>query len=501
MIRTSDKQERRGELKHGVLGLGDAFAQSFALLSLALASSLATSLVAADAGVAAPWAYIVAGAGSLCLASVIVRFSRRMASAGGLYTYTSRGLGAEGGFIGGWLYAGGFAAGISFVMIISGFFLNQVMDTHVGIHFGSDGWFWWFLILMALLTAIALRDIRISTRTQLVIGVASVAAIMLLLVIVLAKGGDAGVTLKPFDPGRLPSVHGLFLAVVLAFTGYIGFEAAASLGEEAADPLHVIPRAIVMAIGVGVVYYVFLSWVMAVGFGVAHIDKWATDPAALDTLAGRYAGTWLAVIVDLAVSVGAFVAALAGVNLTARTVFAMAREGGMPRRFAWTHPRFGTPWAAIGASLALTLALVVVLARIVWNDPFKYFGFMATTATFPILGAYILIAAAGLLYFWRSRSEDTAFHIVFDGLLPLGAIAICGYTIYESFKSPGPPPNTASPWIALAWLGVGLLVLTWLMTTHPDRVRRFGSILGASEGSETQSAESAVAGAGAARAP
>ncbi len=123
-----------------------------------------------------------------------------------------------------------------------------------------------------------------------------------------------------------------------------------------------------------------------------------------------------------------------------------------------------------------------MLARIVWNDPFKYFGFMATTATFPILGAYVLIAAAGLLYFWRSRSEDTAFHVVFDGLLPLGAIAICGYTIYESFKSPGPPPNTASPWIALAWLVVGLLVLAWLMTSHPDRVRRFGSILGASEG-------------------
>jgi hypothetical protein len=76
--------------------------------------------------------------------------------------------------------------------------------------------------------------------------------------------------------------------------------------------------------------------------------------------------------------------------------------------------------------------------------------------------------------------------------------------MYESFKSPGPPPNTASPWIALAWLGVGLLVLAWLVTSHPDRVRRFGSILGASEGSETQSAEAAeaaVAGAGAPRAP
>jgi amino acid transporter len=162
-----DEPGQTGELKHGVLGLGgDAFAQSFALLSLALASSLATSLVAADAGVAAPWAYIVAGAASLCLASVIIRFTRRVASAGGVYTYSARGLGSGGGFIAGWLYAGGFAAGISFVMIISGFFMNQVMADHVGIHLGGDGWFWWFLILMALLTGIALVDVRISTRTQ-----------------------------------------------------------------------------------------------------------------------------------------------------------------------------------------------------------------------------------------------------------------------------------------------------------------------------------------------
>jgi amino acid transporter len=474
--------ERRGELKHGVLGLGDAFAQSFALLSLALASSLATSVVAADAGVAAPWAYIVAGAGSLCLASVIIRFTRRMASAGGVYTYASRGLGAGGGFIAGWLYAPAFAAGTSFVMVISGFFLDQVLATHAGIDFGGEGWFWWFLILLALLAAISLLDIRISTRTQLVIGVASVAAILLLALIVLAKGGDAGVTLVPFDPGRLPSVHGLFLAVVLAFTGFIGFEAAAALGEEAADPLRVIPRAIVIAIGVGVLYYVFLSWVMAIGFGVHHIDRWAANPAALDTLASRYAGTWLAVLVDLAVAVGAFVAALAGVNLTARTVFAMAREGGMPHQFAWTHPRWQTPWVAIGGVLALTLVLVVVLARTAWNDPFKYFGFMATTTTFAILGAYILIALAGMVFFWRGRQQDNAFHIVFDLLLPLGAIAICSYTIYESYKSPGPPPNTWSPWIALVWLGAGIVIVARLMVTDPQRVRSFGSILGAGEG-------------------
>ena len=291
----------------------------------------------------------------------------------------------------------------------------------------------------------------------------------------------------PFDPGRIPSVHALFLGVVLAFTGFIGFEAAAALGEEAVDPLRVIPRAILIAIAVGIFYYVFLAWVMAIGFGTRHIDQWATNPAALDALASRYAGTWLAVLVDLSVSVGGFVAALAGVNLASRNVFAMAREGGMPRQFAWTHPRFGSPWAAIATVIALTLALVLVLAEIVWDDPFKYFGFMATTATFAILGAYILLALAGMVFFWRRRAQDDAFQIVFDLVLPVGAVAICGYTIYESYKAPGPPPNTASPWIALAWLGVGLAVLAWLSIRHPDRVKSFGSILGASEGAESSS--------------
>jgi len=418
---------------------------------------------------------------------VIIRFTKRLAGAGGVYTYTARGLGPGSGFIAGWLYSWAFAAGTSFVMVISAFFMNEVLAVHASF---DMGWFPWFLILLALLALLALLDVRISLRTQLVVGVASVAPIVLLLFIILAKGGDSGITLQPFNPTNLPSAHALFLGVVLAFTGYIGFEAAASLGEEAADPLRVIPRAVLTAILIGVVYYIFLAWVMALGFGVDHINEWATNPAALDTLAERYAGTWLAVLVDLGVSVGAFVAALAGVNLTARTAFAMGREGGAPSVLAWTHPRFRTPWVAIAGVLALTLGLVVVLAKIAWNDPFKYFGFMATTATFGILGAYILIALAGMVFFWRSRqTTDVGFNVVFDLVLPLGAVAICGYTIYESFKAPGPSPNTWSPWIALAWLGLGLAVLGWLLATRPERVRSFGSILGVAEGGAAPAAQ------------
>ena len=336
--------EKTGQLRGGILGIADALAQSVALLSLALGVAFASSAAAGETGAAVPLAYLIAGIGSLCLASVIIRFTRRMASAGGLYTYIARGLDPNAGFIGGWLYAGGFAVGISFVLVIASFFLSIFFDAHTSI---TLSWGWCFVILLILLALLAFLDIRVSTRTQLLFAALGVAAVLLLAFAILFQGGDSGISLQPFNPSQAPNAQGLFLAVVLAFTGFIGFEAAAVLGEETADPLRAIPRAILAAVLVAIVYYVFVTWMMSVGYGVDNSAAWAKDPAALDTLATRYVGNWLSVIIDFAVAASGFVAALGGLHLTSRTLFAMGREGGLPRAFAWTHPRFRTPWVGI----------------------------------------------------------------------------------------------------------------------------------------------------------
>jgi len=468
----------RGELRHGILGLLDGLGQSIALLSLALGVATATSAAAGSAGAATPWAYIVAGVGCLCLASVIARFTARMASAGGVYTYIARGLNPNGGFVGGLLYGTAFAVGISFVLAIGGVTMSTLLATHTS---WSPSWFQCFLILLGGLLAFAFFDIRISTRTQLLFGAATVIAILILAGIVLAKGGDSGVTLQPLNPARLPSTHGLFLAVIFAFTGFIGFEAAAVLGEETVNPRRAIPRAILTAAVVAVVWYVFITWTMAVGFGVSNAGKWAQNPTPLDALGARYAGTWLSVLVDLAVIVSAFIASLAGVHLTARTFFAMGREGGLPRVFAWTHPRFRSPWVGVALSLLITFRLGLVLGRH-WGKPapapFTYIQFMALTATLAILAVYILVSVSGMLSFWRTRRESVAYNVFLDILLPLGAIAVCGYTIYKSVHPLPPSPMKYGPWVALGWLLLGVGITAWLAATQPERVRSFGSILG-----------------------
>src|SRR5919199_713490 len=292
-----------GELRHGILNVVDALAQSVALLSLALGVAFASSAAAGETGIAAPFAYLIAGIGSLCLGSVIIRFTRRMASAGGLYTYIARGLSPSAGFLGGWLYGGGFAVGISFVLVIGSFFMSVAMTAHTGIHWG---WYPWFFVFLGALALLAFLDIRISTRLQLIAAAVGVGAILVLAIVIAAKGGDGGLSIQPLNPAKAHSTSDLFLAVVLTFTGFIGFEAAAVFGEEAADPLRAIPRAILTAVLVALVYYVFVTWSMANGYGVGNAAKWAKDPAALDTLATRYVGNWLAVVIDFALSAMVF---------------------------------------------------------------------------------------------------------------------------------------------------------------------------------------------------
>jgi amino acid transporter len=462
-------------LRKGSLSIFDAIAQSVALLALEMAIALSSSFAAASAGAAAPLAYIVAGLASLCLAYVIIRFTRRMASAGGIYTYISQGLGPQAGFIGGWMYGGAFAVGVSFTLAISSIFLQQLL-ANAGF---SINWFVIFCILLVVLFIFAFFDVRISTRTQLILSAIGMLSILVLAVIIVAKGGDSGITFAPLSPSSLPGgFSSLFFAAIFSFTSFIGFEAAAVLGEETSQPRRAIPQAILAAVLVGMVFYVFVTFAMSNGYGVAHAHAWASDQTPLDTLAKRYAGSFLATLIDLMVAIGAFSATLAGLVLTSRTMFAMGRDRGLPAIFARTHAVYKTPWVAILTVLVITLILGATLGLAL--GPFTYYGFLATTASLGILLAYILVAISGIVYFLRSRQrgEKQSFTVIFDVILPLIAIVICGFTIYSSVIPVPQPPLNYAPYIAGVWLLLGLILLAILWRGSADRVRQFGKVLG-----------------------
>lgn len=492
---TAVQTDAGNQLAKGRLRVADAVGQSIGLLALIMALAITTGGVAAFAGPAAPLAYLIAGLGSLCLAYVFIRFTRSMASAGSIYTYVAKGLSPEFGFIGGWLYAGAFAFGVSFTLAIAALYASTFLgDINVTV-----SWFPIFLVGVVLLFLFAFFDIRVSTRTQLVVTAIGLIAVLVVVFAILFKGGASGLSADPFSPGAVSGgFSSLFVAVIFGFTAFGGFEAAATLGEETSNPRRAIPLAILVAILVAVVFFILTTYAFSVGYGATPkgAGAWAGDPAPLDTLSKQYVGGWLATVLDLMVAIDAFIASLAGLNLASRVLFSMGRDRGVPSVFGRSHPRFKSPWIAILFILVITVILGSWPGNVMNSispappsqqppAPLPFVLFMAATATLGILGAYILTGISGLVFYQRNK-EGKGLQVIWQILLPLIAVLIVGAALFSSIYpiAPAPPlapPLSYAPYIFGVWLLLGIILVVVLRVVNPASVSKFGQIVASGE--------------------
>src|SRR5207247_7804256 len=151
-------REAVDELKEGSLSTIDAVAMAIAVLSPAMAMAYNTTFAASFSGTSTPFAFLLGGIGCLALAVVVIGFTRRMASAGYAYTYTSRSLGQNAGFLTGWLYFFGFFCFVPMTMSGVGGFTRNLIAAEWWHGIPSWSWFVIFLIGMVVLVALAVYD-------------------------------------------------------------------------------------------------------------------------------------------------------------------------------------------------------------------------------------------------------------------------------------------------------------------------------------------------------
>ena len=124
---------------------------------------------------------------------------------------------------------------------------------------------WWFpifLVGMALLVVLSIIRIKVTTKFQLVVGVLTVALIVVVDLVVTAKGGAHGNSLQPFTFAHTNKggFSGVFYGIILGITSYIGFETAADFGEETANPRKAIPIAVLASVGFAIVFYLWTTY-------------------------------------------------------------------------------------------------------------------------------------------------------------------------------------------------------------------------------------------------
>ncbi|HEX3930936.1 MAG TPA: APC family permease [Nocardioides sp.] len=348
------------------LGLGDA-------VFIGLGSMIGAGVFAAYAPAAR-----AAGTGLLLglAAAAVVAYANATASAqlaaahpraGGTYLYGREVLGEWWGYLAGWGFMVGKTASCA------------AMALTFAAYAAPHGWL--RPVAAAVVVVVALVNCAGVSRTALVTRTVVLLVLVALAVAVVSclRGGSA----HHLDGWTSPDhgAYGVLQSAGLLFFAFAGYARIATLGEEVRDPVRVIPRAIVIALGGAVVVYGLVAvGVLAVLGGPGTAASTAPVADAVRATSDGWAVGVVRVGAALA-SAGALLALVAGLG---RTGLAMARERDLPGWLDVVHPRFQVPHRA-----ELTVAGVVV-ALVLTTDLRGAIGF----SSFGVLLYYFVANAA-----------------------------------------------------------------------------------------------------------
>lgn len=452
-------------LKRDAIGLLGVTMQSITHIAPAIAAIFYTQFVVSLTGLAAPLAYVVGVIVTMMMGITLAQLAKALPSAGGYYTYVSRGIHPRFGFLTSWMYTlydpttGGIMYGFF------GYILSQALHSYNGIYLP---WLWWVCILVAapFLAWVQHRGIALSAQFMLITGALEMIIVFVLAIWGFARPGPGGFTLQVFDFSRKTSMEGFALAIVFSVQGLTGWEGAGPLAEETSNPRRNVPRAILLSLGLLGAYLVVAYWGQIVGFGPQNL-KGLVSSSALPgiALARRFWGAGYVILI-FAIFNSVMANGLATANVGTRMWYRMGRTGVLPRALGWTHPKYRTPTVAILLQLAISLACGLGIGVLL--NPDRSFLFMVgLVLVMACIWIYISGNIACFMLYWRDRRGE--FNVVMHLIFPLVTTAALVYALIESFIPFPSFPYNWTPLVDGLWLALGVVLLIIMKVRGNER--------------------------------
>jgi amino acid transporter len=459
-------------LESNVLAVPHGIALAAAAMAPAIAVVLNAPAAAPVAGAALPLSFTIAFIACLFVGNTVIQFARRLPSSGSFYTFNSFGLGKGAGFFTGWLFWIGYATLAPGLFDALGAFAH---DYVVGTFHVEIAWWVFSLIGMAIVAILSFRSIKASVQVDLGLLCIEVAVFIVLAVIAIAKGGS-GNSLTVFTPSAAPTgISGVGLGVVFGLLSFVGFDAAATLGEETKNPRRNVPLAVGGALIFVGLFYVLVTYGLTAGYGLIdpnNMKAFLKDANPIVTLSHKDA-PWLEQIVDLCATIGIFSCLLAIHNTTTRILFSMGRDHVLPSFLGRVHHRWFSPYMAIVVQTIFTI--VVGIGTGIWLGPGATgaYGFTGAIGTVAIVVVYILSNIALIRYFFKLPERNVLFHII----VPILGIAALAYPLW-SISQPGQSyPYNLVPIVVIVWLILGVATYLYLRKTAPEKLSALGAVL------------------------
>lgn len=436
----------------------------------------ATPPAFAFGNIGVPGAFLLVGLLYLIFSAGFTAMARHVSSAGGFYTYISKGLGRPFGV------AGAFLAIVTYFAVQIGVYAQVGVFTRAAL--GPLGislpwWFWSLLVLGAVLWC-GQRHIVFSGR---LLGICMVAEILILALfavgVVVIGGGNGGLTAAGVQPSDV-FAPGLGITLIFVVSAFIGFEATAIFGEEAANPDRAIPRATVAAVTIITVFYAFVSWAVIQYYGSALVAAKANE-AMEDFYIGAVAGVlggWSTVAVNVLLLTSLFACLLSFHNTLNRYFYALGRDGLLWAGLSRVHRANASPHVA-GRVQSILVAAVLIGFSLIGADPYAVvYAWSLAFAGIGILAVQVLVSISITAFFRTERRGFSAMRVLVAPIT--SGIALAAAFVQVSMNLPlltgSESPIVASFPASVILIAVaGILIALYIRRTNPvlyDRLDR-----------------------------
>jgi amino acid transporter len=269
----------------------------------------------------------------LCYAEI----GSRVTSSGGSYAYVEAAFGSLAGFIINWLFF--FGCGILGDAAV----INIVADSLAFI-FPVFQSLWLrallFFILIGFMVLINVRGAK-----QGVGFVKLIAIIKLLPLFAIIIFGFSHIKTANLHWEQLPSPRTFNNTLLILFFAFVGFETALNITGEIKNPKRIVPLGILIG---GILVLMIYLLLQTVTQGILGTQMEAVKDAPFAAVAEKIVGPAGGIILLFAAAVSCFGNVSGDVLATPRLLFAGVNDGLFPKFLSKVHPKFATPYLAIG---------------------------------------------------------------------------------------------------------------------------------------------------------
>ena len=320
---------------------------------------------------------------------------------------------------------------------------------------------WGAFLIVAIFTRLLVLGTKLSARVGSAFTILKVAVVLFVIVVGAffiraenytpfippAEPTDGGAgdvwmqSLFSFATGAEPAQYGVFgllAGASLVFFAFIGFDVVATSAEEVENPQRTIPRGIFAGLAVVTVLYVLVTLVLT-GMVPYTTLAAAEDPSLATAFVAVGAG-WAAQVISIGILLGLTTVIMVLLLGLARVVFAMSRDGLLPRVLSRTSDVHKTP-ARIQLMAGAIVALIAGLTDV---------GVLEEMINIGTLSAFVLVSV-GIVVLRRKRPDITAaFRVPFSPVIPILSAVLSVWLMLNL---------TTLTWVRfLVWLVIGVAI-------------------------------------------